>query len=659
MDLGHFLNVARRWWLVLLIVPLVIGGLTYWALDQTPSNYKAVVVLVVGPGIENPTADLNTLRASAQYLQTFTQLARTIPVLEQVVAELGVGRTASAVQNQITVSSDINTQVMTIQVTDSNRSRAVAIANGLASVLVRYSGKSTEAQDAIQVRAEIERLKNSAQTIDQGIQELQKGLNEANSALTGPAIIAQQEKIKQLQDAVNNAVEPKILKAIEERKARISQLEAGLRSTTNIQAQQLILSELSREDSLLAAEQSLAKDQQRLALERVNQERSVLADMQSANAQLVNQLTGQLAVQRNRWTDTQGAISDLYTRLRNLSTTQLRIVDPAVTASSQNPTSWLNGLIALVGAFLLTLTIVLVVDYANDKLRRPEDLAQVTTIPLLETIPLSDKNFKSKHAALVVDTNPNSPAVERLRLLCVKLVGSATDSARSFLISSFDNDQDAAELAANLALLLAQSGRRVILCDANLHESPLTRLMKLESQKGMSDALATAATTVPLERVTRAPELRVLAAGTLAQDAFHLFNSPKFYELNQSLKGQADLVIFAGATLQDFSDSFVLAPQMDSVVLCARLDKTHRKSIAAIHDTLKNMGIEPAGIVLLKNDVRAVTRIAELWNWFKRPRKTAHPEEPTNLPADLSESGLEPTPGDGPRSLRGSPNTTA
>ena len=303
--------------------------------------------------------------------------------------------------------------------------------------------------------------------------------------------------------------------------------------------------------------------------------------MRNTNSQLVSQLTTELAVQRNRLADTQTTISDLYVSLRNLATNQVKVINPAEAASADLPNTWLDVGVAMVAALLLCLTLVLGIDYFTDSLRRPEDLAQATDVPVLGVIPKHAPLRRLGPDAILVNSMPKSVASENLRVLSAKLFavggfrdlkGSAarsneTSRARSFLFCSLDQGTDAVEIAANLALILVHSGRRVILCDANLRSTLATRLFEFTAQKGMTEALSSESPDPSLVPVSWAPGLMMLPAGAHTTLAFELLASPRMLELNDWLITHADVVLYIGAPVKEFADDYALAPRVDEVIL--------------------------------------------------------------------------------------------
>jgi capsular exopolysaccharide synthesis family protein len=135
----RYRQLAVRWWWLVVLSAAVSGAVTWHFVSGEPARYEAATKLVVGPGIDSPSPDINALRASAQLVQTYVELATTRPVLESVIRDLGLGADPDAVRRDIRVTSDDRTSVIKVKVVRQDGRQAAAIANAVARQLVRLS----------------------------------------------------------------------------------------------------------------------------------------------------------------------------------------------------------------------------------------------------------------------------------------------------------------------------------------------------------------------------------------------------------------------------------------------------------------------------------------------------------------------------------------
>jgi capsular polysaccharide biosynthesis protein len=121
----------RRWWVVLAATTLaVLGG---WAYVSTASpTYEATVRVLVGP----VSTDFETLRASGQLAQTYSELARSRPVLAATASETGRSLTPAQLREDTrSIANDV-TRIVTVKVRSGDRTSAAVLANTLAANLV-------------------------------------------------------------------------------------------------------------------------------------------------------------------------------------------------------------------------------------------------------------------------------------------------------------------------------------------------------------------------------------------------------------------------------------------------------------------------------------------------------------------------------------------
>ena len=135
----RYLQLIRRWWWVLVIAPLITGGIAYFIFKDKPPIYQAETRLLIGPGIDTPDPDLNALRAGGQLMQTYAELSSTGPFLQEIIDELDLQVTPLQLSKRIEVRSSAETQIMRITVQHEDPRLAVSIANVAAETLVGMS----------------------------------------------------------------------------------------------------------------------------------------------------------------------------------------------------------------------------------------------------------------------------------------------------------------------------------------------------------------------------------------------------------------------------------------------------------------------------------------------------------------------------------------
>jgi succinoglycan biosynthesis transport protein ExoP len=181
-------------------------------------------------------------------------------------------------------------------------------------------------------------------------------------------------------------------------------------------------------------------------------------------------------------------------------------------------------------------------------------------------------------SALPALDSPRSLFVESLRSLRTSLMLSRSGAPpSSVLVTSPLTGEGKSFVSLNLAIVFAQQGKRVLLCDANLRHPWLHRNLEVNPDVGLSTVLAGlspddgAASTIPVDEV---PGLFLLPAGPLPPYPAELLASDRMATLVKIWEVQYDLVILDAPPVLQFTDSVVLSSMVNSVLLVVRHQKT-------------------------------------------------------------------------------------
>ncbi len=170
--------------------------------------------------------------------------------------------------------------------------------------------------------------------------------------------------------------------------------------------------------------------------------------------------------------------------------------------------------------------------------------------------------------ALATLADPGGPVAEAFRNLRATLIqGRQYPPLHALLLCGADGRADAAIAAANLAVVLAQLGKRVALVDADLRSPQLHRLWQLERNTGgLSGALQAEAPAPALHDVGVAG-LAVLTAGPAGSGTADLLAGPRMAALLAALRTAYDYVVVVTAPLLTAADAISVAPHVDGVAL--------------------------------------------------------------------------------------------
>jgi len=138
----NFLQLARRYWWLLMLGALLGALAARYAASQMTPTYEGVVAVLAGP----INADYDTQRAAGNLARTYAGLATSGPVLERTVKSARASVPLTELRNNVSATSNDVTRIVTIRVKDSEPARVADIANALAQQLIRLGKTNNSAR---------------------------------------------------------------------------------------------------------------------------------------------------------------------------------------------------------------------------------------------------------------------------------------------------------------------------------------------------------------------------------------------------------------------------------------------------------------------------------------------------------------------------------
>jgi len=281
----------------------------------------------------------------------------------------------------------------------------------------------------------------------------------------------------------------------------------------------------------------------------------------------------------------------------------LIVVDPAY--AKRNPVSpdyTRNIVLSAFIAVLIAIVIGFLYDYFNTRISDEGDLSRRGGGRPLVTV--GRLKGSTPAAQLVTLREPASLDAEAYRMFRLHLDALAADVRPQMIaVISAVAGEGRSLTAANLAVALAQTGRRVILVDANLRNPIQHTLFELPNQGGLSNLLSSTAQAIePFLRVTAQANLYVLTAGNVLGLPAQLLGGVHLEKVLGALRQCADVIIIDTAPLLTFADTTLLLRAVDTTLAVVRSDQTTEGDLRQMLELLQQTGIACLGIVL--NGVR-------------------------------------------------------
>lgn len=315
--------------------------------------------------------------------------------------------------------------------------------------------------------------------------------------------------------------------------------------------------------------------------------------------------------------------NELYSQMRN-SALQLqlvkegkignvRLIDDA--AAPEEPVKPRRAMVLALAAALGVLAgILLAIARASffRAVRNPQEIEERTGLNVYSTIPLSStqeglaRKVAGKEAGLhiLATTAPNDAAVESLRSLRTSLQFAMLEAANNrILITGATPGVGKSFVSSNLASVLASTGKRVVLVDADLRKGHLNQYFGLRRANGLSELIAGSLTAAEATHRSGVPNLDVITTGTIPPNPAELLLSASFVQLLDQLSAQYDIVVVDSAPVLAASDTLGIANHAATLLLVARAGETQLGELQESSKRLMHAGKPVTGVLFNALDV--------------------------------------------------------
>ncbi len=287
----------------------------------------------------------------------------------------------------------------------------------------------------------------------------------------------------------------------------------------------------------------------------------------------------------------------------------LTVVEPAIAPTDPVlPRTLLNTLLAAAIGLLAVGGAAFLAEQLDDSIKDPDTVREVANLSTLGTIArMKGDRDRSEIYQLAALLYPRSGVAEAYRTLRSNVEFAAVDApVRTLLVTSAVPGEGKTVTAANLAVVFAQAGRKVLLVDADLRKPRVHAMFDLANAHGLTTMLRS--DTVHPEAVSHLTEeanLRVLTTGPLPPNPAELLGSHRMQAVLGFLKESADLVIFDSPPLQAVTDSAVLSSYVDGTLLVVDAGRSRRRAVRTAGEILARAGAKVLGVVLNRMPAKA------------------------------------------------------
>lgn len=207
-------------------------------------------------------------------------------------------------------------------------------------------------------------------------------------------------------------------------------------------------------------------------------------------------------------------------------------------------------------------------------------------------------------SSLITLSDPRSPAAEAFQSLRTNIEFSRLETPlRSLLVTGADPETDKSSALANLAVVMAQSGDRVVVVDGDLRRPRQHEIFGAANSRGLTDWLKEGGAPGLLE--TTVPNLRLLPAGPLPANPVALLSGNRLAELLTQLTADADYILVDAPPVLAVTDAALWAGKVDGVLLAVHAGRTKREHAQRAKAVLEKVQARILGAVLLEAEEEA------------------------------------------------------
>jgi succinoglycan biosynthesis transport protein ExoP len=263
-----------------------------------------------------------------------------------------------------------------------------------------------------------------------------------------------------------------------------------------------------------------------------------------------------------------------------------------------------NTFLGGVTGMMIGLGLAFLLEYLDDTIRSPEDVKRSLPVGVLGALPVLKEHSRKEAeggVSLVVAEHPLQPMSEAFRNLRTSVEFSSLDRpARTLLVTSPLPSEGKTFISANLAGVIAQGGKSVVLVDADLRHPRIHRTFGLSREPGLSGALLSPEQRTQALRPTEIEGLRVVTSGASPPNPAEMLASERMQDFVTWLLEEmgADVVVFDSPPVLAVTDAAVLSTLVDGTVLVFDCGETRRPAAVQTLERLAGVGASVLGVVL-------------------------------------------------------------
>jgi succinoglycan biosynthesis transport protein ExoP len=271
------------------------------------------------------------------------------------------------------------------------------------------------------------------------------------------------------------------------------------------------------------------------------------------------------------------------------------VVGPASSASLVQPKTRRNVILGVLVGLALGIALAFLRESLDTRVHSADELRARLGLPLLGQVPKPDRRL-AQTQQLATLSEPTGSGTEAFRMLKTNLdISQLGHDAGSIVITSTTQGEGKSATAANLAVILARSGRHVILLDLDLRHPSIDGFFGLSDRLGVTSVAAGAELVDALSVVDVHPErstanggmLEVVTAGPPPPDPGEFLLSSFVRDALAALDARCDVLLIDAPPVLAVGDAMTIATRTEALILVVGLNQASRATLAETRRVLE------------------------------------------------------------------------
>lgn len=283
----------------------------------------------------------------------------------------------------------------------------------------------------------------------------------------------------------------------------------------------------------------------------------------------------------------------------------IRVIDLAVTPHTQiKPNIRLNLLLGVIAGLLLSVAVAFFLEFIDDSLKSIEEVERFVKRPVYGIIPRipdyrkEDDGTRTISSALVTHYSPKSPISEAFRTLRTNIHFADPDrKLRALLVTSAGPSEGKSTIVSNLALTIANTGRKTLLIDCDLRKPNIHNIFELNRDPGLTTALLGEKSWREVVEATKIDNLSVLTSGPIPPNPTELLGSQQMKNLLAELKEEFELILLDSPPVIAVTDAAILSATVDGTLLVVELGRSRATAVNRGIGLLEKVNANLLGVV--------------------------------------------------------------